>query len=304
MTLQQIKYIETISRTGSISKAAEELYAAQSSLSASIKEVENEYGIILFERSSKGVALTHQGREFLSDIRYISDYYENVDNKYKNVQRENERFCVSSHHHVPGEEAFMKFVASTLHRSYLFGYLEGSTNYVIDNVDSQKSDLGILFFTQSSRNMMLTELRRRDIFFNHIHYGNIHIYVHKSHPLAGEKQVVLDQITLYPFITYDNHDPDAGKFTSSFRQWNKSKQLLYVSDRATAYSLIRLGEAYSTGTGYLPAEKRYDDIVSIPITDLEKIEVGWINKINKVLSELAMEYISLLKQMYQPLASS
>lgn len=300
MTLQQIKYIETISRTGSISKAAEELYAAQSSLSTSIKEVEKEYGIILFERSSKGVALTHQGREFLVDIGYISDYYEHIDNKYKNTLRENERFCISSHHHVLGEEAFFKLVNSTSHKSYQLGYLEGSTNYVIENVDSQKSDLGILFFTRSSQNMMLLELRKRDIFFNHICYGNIHIYVHKSHPLAQEKQVVLDQITSYPFVTYDNHDPDAGKFTSSFRQWVKSKQLLFVSDRASAYSLIRLGKAYSTGSGYIPADKHNNDIVSIPVVDLEKIEVGWINKINKVLPELAMEYISLLKQMYRP----
>lgn len=300
MTLQQIKYIETISRTGSISKAAEELYAAQSSLSAAIKEVESEYGIVLFERSSKGVTLTHQGREFLSDIRYISDYYEHVDNKYKNVQRENARFCVSSHHHVIGEEAFLKLVAATSHKYYQFGYLEGSTNYVVENVDSKKSEIGILFFTQSSRNMMLMELRKRDIFFNHIYYGNIHIYVHRSHPLADSKQVVLEQITPYPFVTYDNHDPDAGKFTSSFRQWNKSKRLLFVSDRASAYSLIRLGSAYSTGTGHLPADERNSDIVSIPVVDLERIEVGWIHKVTKVLPELAMEYVALLKEMYRP----
>lgn len=299
MTLQQIKYIETICRTGSISKAAEELYAAQSSLSAAIKQVESEYGIVLFERSSKGVTLTHQGREFLSDIRYISDYYEHVDNKYKDVQRGNAHFCVSSHHHVIGEDAFLRLVATTSHKDYQFGYLEGSTNYVVDNVDSQKSEIGILFFTQSSRNIMLKELQKHDIFFNHIYYGDIHIYVHKSHPLAREKQVVLEQITPYPFVTYDNHDPDAGKFTSSFRQWNKSKRLLFVSDRASACSLIRLGSAYSTGTGYLPADERNSDIVSIPVIDLERIEVGWINKVAKVLPELAMEYVSLLKDMYR-----
>lgn len=299
MKLQQIKYIETISRTGSISKAAEELYAAQSTLSASVKEVETEYGIVLFERSSKGVTLTHQGREFLTDIRYIWDYYEHVDAKYKNTQRENERFCISSHHHILGKEAFLRMVASMSHKSYQLGYLEGSTNYVIENVDSQKSDVGILFFTQHAREMMLKEFRKRDIFFNHIHYGAMHIYVHKSHPLAGENQVTLDQITPYPFVTYDSHDPDAGKYTSSFRQWNKSRQLLFVTDKASAYSLIRLGNAYATGTGHLPVDECNDDIISVPVIDLEKIEIGWINKINKIHSEVAMEYIALLKKIYR-----
>ncbi len=298
MTLQQIKYLETIAQLGSISKAAEELYAAQSSLSAAVRDVEDEYSITIFERTSKGVVLTHQGREFLADISYISNYFQHVDSKYRHADRENERFCVSSHHNICGEGAFLRLTASMQDKHYQFGYLEGSTPFVVDNVDSLRSDIGILFFTESAKGVLLQDMRKRDMIFNHLSYGNMHIYVHTSHPLAARREVTLNDITQFPFVTYDNDNPESGRYTISFRQWNKSRQMFYVSDRASAYAIIRMGQAYATGSGHLSADERNSDIVSVPVVDLEKIEVGWVNKHKIAPSEVAIEFIELLKDLY------
>lgn len=54
MTLQQIYYAITISETGSMNKAAEILYVAQPSFSGAIHDLENELGILIFHRSSRG----------------------------------------------------------------------------------------------------------------------------------------------------------------------------------------------------------------------------------------------------------
>ena len=59
--------------------------------------------------------------------------------------------------------------------------------------------------------------------------------------------------------------------------------------------------AYATGSGYRSADECYHDIVSIPIVDLEKIEVGWVVKDRTALSDLAIEYLDRLKsQMATP----
>ena len=55
MTLAQLHYAITISEMGSLNKASEVLYVAQPSLTSAIKELEKELGIVIFNRSGKGV---------------------------------------------------------------------------------------------------------------------------------------------------------------------------------------------------------------------------------------------------------
>ena len=66
MTLQQLRYVITISETGSLNKAAELLYVAQPSLTGAVKELERELGITIFHRSGRGVSLTNEGLEFIT----------------------------------------------------------------------------------------------------------------------------------------------------------------------------------------------------------------------------------------------
>ncbi len=51
MTLQQLKYILSIEKNGSLSKAASELFVSQSTLSNAIKELEKDIGFSIFKRS-------------------------------------------------------------------------------------------------------------------------------------------------------------------------------------------------------------------------------------------------------------
>ena len=55
MTLTQIQYVLAVAETGTISAAAKRLFIAQPSLTASIKELENELQVTLFRRTNKGV---------------------------------------------------------------------------------------------------------------------------------------------------------------------------------------------------------------------------------------------------------
>ena len=65
MNLQHLKYMTEVERTGSVTKAAANLFMGQPNLSKAIKEVETEIGITVFRRSAKGVYPTPEGAEFL-----------------------------------------------------------------------------------------------------------------------------------------------------------------------------------------------------------------------------------------------
>ena len=66
MNITQIKYILEVARSSSIREAATKLFISQPALSASIKELEEELGILIFERTNKGITVTDSGREFLN----------------------------------------------------------------------------------------------------------------------------------------------------------------------------------------------------------------------------------------------
>lgn len=61
MKIQSLRYFVTLVQAGSITKAAQQLYVAQPSLTKSLKLLEEELGYPLVERSASGVHLTKKG---------------------------------------------------------------------------------------------------------------------------------------------------------------------------------------------------------------------------------------------------
>ncbi|WLD96303.1 LysR family transcriptional regulator [Agrobacterium leguminum] len=71
MELRHLHYIVASARNGSFSAAANELNVRQPIVSKRIREIEDELGIPLFDRSSSGARLTPAGEEFIIDARRI-----------------------------------------------------------------------------------------------------------------------------------------------------------------------------------------------------------------------------------------
>lgn len=71
MTLKDMEYVCCIAEFNNFSKAAEKLFVSQSALSQSITKLEEELGLQLFRRTSKGVFLTYAGEIFLEESEKI-----------------------------------------------------------------------------------------------------------------------------------------------------------------------------------------------------------------------------------------
>ncbi|MDH5539465.1 MAG: LysR family transcriptional regulator [Rhizobacter sp.] len=71
VTLRQFRYFIAVAESGSVAAASRMLSIAQSALTKSLLELEAELGSTLFERSSKGMALTPQGHRFLASARKV-----------------------------------------------------------------------------------------------------------------------------------------------------------------------------------------------------------------------------------------
>ena len=82
MNINQIRYVLKVAASSSMREAATDLYISQPALSASIRELEEELGILIFERSNKGVSVTEEGREFLVYAKKVVSQYEVLEERY------------------------------------------------------------------------------------------------------------------------------------------------------------------------------------------------------------------------------
>jgi DNA-binding transcriptional LysR family regulator len=297
MTLQQIRYLMAVVEWGSISEAAKRLYVAQSSISSAVKDIESRYEITIFQRSSKGVVLTREGEELLVDLERILDQMKFIEEKYKEKNHKNQRFCISTQHHICSSDALLKLLPFIKNTDFRVGFLECKTQEILENVEKGISDIGIIFYTVKSKNIMIQELRKKDLIFNHIIYKKPHIYVRKGHPLSEKNSVHSREIEEYPFVTYDQIINNSSIFTDTIVRYDKIKQFIYVTDRAAAYSILRSMDAFVVGSGYHSADEKYSDIATIPIHDADNIEIGWISKSKFALSDIAEKYIQFLMEL-------
>lgn len=71
ITLRQFRYFIAVAESGSVAAASRMLAIAQSAVTKSMQELEDELGQQLFERSPKGITLTPQGHRFLAGARRV-----------------------------------------------------------------------------------------------------------------------------------------------------------------------------------------------------------------------------------------
>ena len=74
-TLRQLEVFEAIARLGSFTRAAEELYLTQPTVSMQIKKLTDAVGLPLFEQVGKKVFLTDAGRELHKTCREIFKHF-------------------------------------------------------------------------------------------------------------------------------------------------------------------------------------------------------------------------------------
>ena len=294
MTLQQCKYVLKIRELGTFSEAARQLFIAQSGLSNSVKSLEEELKIKIFERSKNGVSLTADGAEFVCYAEQMVAQAEFILDRY-GFQSEKVRLYISTQHYDFIADIFCEFLDACESSHYDISLQEKMTYDVIHDVEMALSDIGIIAIKNKDKDIMIRYLQSKDIGFVELLKTPPHIFVHRAHPLSKKISVSYDELKKYPYVCYDQGAyNDHSLFTEEMADKIMNDKRIVISDRATLMNVLLKTDCYTIGTGIMPSDLNDGKIVGIPVITDETYSVGYILKKNRVSTAMVDKFIEML----------
>jgi len=302
MTIQQLKYIITISENGSLNKAAEVLFITQPSLTSAVRELEKELGIALFNRGGKGVTLTNDGTEFLQYARQVVAQYDRLLEKYGRGGTLRKKFGISTQHYSFAVKSFVEMVKQFDTDEYEFAIRETKTSEVIEDVTTGKSEVGILYLSDFNRKAIGKFLKSNQLEFHPLIQCEPYVYLWKGHPLAKQKSIRLAELRDYPCLSFEQGAGGSFYFAEEILSTYDYIRTIKATDRATMLNLMVGLNGYTLCSGIICEELNGPDYVAIAFEAEEeeiaagRMEIGYIVKQNMILSKLAEQYIRELKR--------
>lgn len=292
MTIQQCKYILKIAECGSFNEASKQLFVAQSSLSISVKSLEQELNIKIFERSGNGVYLTDEGTEFARYARQIAEQNDFITNRYATDQ-EHKHLYVSTQHYDFVADIFGKLLNETNEQYFRFSLREMKTYDVICETENSYCDIGIIAIKDKDCSIMERYLTQRGLLFTPILKALPHVYLRKEHPLTDHTLLTSGDLKKYPYVSYEQGEHNNSFFTEEITNIYSAKQV-EISDRASLMNVLLATDCYTVGTGIMPSLLNEGRIVSIPFESDDFYKIGYILRGDRTISELTDKFIQLL----------
>lgn len=300
MRIQQLEYLERIVEAGSINEAAKRLFLTQPSLSNAVKELENEMGIQIFQRSSGGISLTAEGREFMTYSKQILDQVNLMNERYKNGQQRKQSFSVSAQHYAFVVHAFVELIKSVNANEYQFTLRETETQNIFNDLAQFKSELGILYTNGFNQKIMQRLFKENNLVFTPLFVAKPHIFVSRYNPLTSKSSVNssvnLSDLEDYPYLSYEQGEVNSFYFSEEILSTLSHKKSIKVSDRATIFNLMVGLNGYTISSGIISSKLNDDKIVAIPLNVDDDITMGWLKHRQVELSPLAERYLTMLKE--------
>lgn len=298
MNVTHLKYAVEVNRTGSISKAADNLYMSQPNLSKAIKELEASIGFLIFKRTSKGITTTTKGVEFLEYAKALLAQMEVMENLYAPGMTDKQSFSVCAPRASYIAHTMTKFV-NILDRDHPIdiSFVETNSMNALANVCDGDANIGIVRYQEDHESFAESFLNERGA-TKEIYYKFEHLaLVSENNPVAKLETVtysdLINQIELV-------HRDEGMPFVPAKKKDNEdnTKKKIYVCERGSQFDFLRKVSDSYMWVSPCPDEllKQYG-LVQKKCTDngVKYVDAIIFEK-NHRLSDYETQFISMLKQ--------
>jgi len=277
-------------KTGSLSNAAKSLFITQPSVSHAIKQLEDSFGITLFYRNSKGVALTQEGATLYSYIEKSQILISLAEEKMaalKNLESGELRIGGSDslfkHYMLPYLESYLqKYPGIKLHLNH------GTTPETISFLKEGKIDLGVVRMPiVDSQLEVLKGIELQDCFVAGARFIEL-----------KDKVLSLEQLLQLPIILFSRNSRVRMAITELFENYGyQIKPEIEVGsvDLLIEFARKGLGISYVTKE-FISKELEEGSLFEIQLDiKMPPSQVGFMIMRNLPLSNAAGKFIELVK---------
>lgn len=276
-------------KTGSLTKAANALYLTQPSVSHAIKQLENSFGITLFYRNSKGVALTQEGTILYSYIEQSQILITLAEEKMaalKNLE--------SGELRIGGSDSLFKHYLLPYLENFHYMYPEirlhlnhGTTPEVISFLKEGKIDLGVVRMPIVDSQLEVREsIQLKDCFVAGERYAEL-----------KNEILTLDQLLQHPVILFSRNSRVRMAITELFQSYGyilKPEIEVGSVDLLIEFARRGLGISYVTRE-FVSKELEDGSLFEIQLdVQLPPSHVGIMTMRNLPLSSTASRFIELV----------
>ena len=204
MNITELRYLVAIKKWGSVSAAAKQLYAAQPNISKALKNLEGEYGLRIFERSSTGMIPTEQGRRFIEQAARV---LEEVDRLTEDAHHARERCAelrVMIPHATYASYAAVDFLKEAAGADQLRIHIrEGGSMEALDFV-LRRGYLALLRYAAEDDDHYIHYCARRGLKMEPVMEFEYRLLTNRDGPLAKHEVKDLSELNRYMEIMHDD----------------------------------------------------------------------------------------------------
>lgn len=302
MTLDQINYVLEINRTGSFSRAAENLFITQSALSLTVQNLERELGREIFTRTSKGVFPTMFGKTFIRYISPISTQIAQIDSLFLSGKTPqtlsfilaNDGFQVAS---KVFSELFDKYETANIYMKLLENY----SNEAKSLVATGQADIGFIRVWTCYQKIEQQQMGAMGLSYQALAECDLAIGIGPNNPLYHENISLItpDMLKGFPLAQHEYMDGSPYEDIVSRVGIPVPQSRVVTSSRAALADLLDKSDAYfisaNTSDIYIPEGQ----IKMIPLqSNGVRAALGWICRRGDALSPIAVEYTRMLEERF------
>lgn len=202
MNLLHMRHAMAVAKSGSLGKASEVLLIAAPNISRSIKELETDLGITIFDRTQNGMKLTPEGEEFMGFAKKILDQIDSVEKFYKDGIPNKQTFSISVPRACYISEAFANFSKSLSKEAAEVFYKETNSQRTIHNLTERDYNLGIIRYAENYDKYFKAMLEEKGFHYELVTEFTYSIIMSAENPLAKKETITFDDLTDYIEIAH------------------------------------------------------------------------------------------------------
>lgn len=264
-----------IYRLGSVKKAANKLYIGQPNLSRQLIDLEDELGVVLFERSAKGMAATPEGEVVFEYADKLFRQATMIEDYCKTIRKNVRSFSLAALNADYIIDAFSRFAELVGSENPIeFYYIEADTEQIINSILYNQCRLGMIRYDKAYDSDFREFFAEKNISFEPINDCPCVIAVSKRTVLSAPDSVSLQQLKMsaYTEVKYnDIYVPFAAETQGKIEVQATNERVIYVSSRASQMELVsRNTKSYMMTAPLTDQQLEKYELVQFDITDSER----------------------------------